>query len=272
MAQPDVSLLPGRTVIAVGGEDRHRFLDGLLTAGVEDLAPGDLRYGALLTPQGKIITDMMIFGEADRIVLDVPSEGAADLVRRLSLYKLRADVTVRETDEVVLIGFGDEVRESAAHDPRAPTLGVRFVAPAESGEVNVPVLDRYFAARVAAVVPDAPDDIRLGEAFPHDANMDLTGGVDFKKGCFVGQEVVSRMRHRGTARRRTVAVRGEGPLPDAGEAFTVNGKPVGQMGGGRGGSGLAVLRIDKVAGHVEAGGVRFDVSVPDGAPFSLATD
>jgi len=256
------SALPGRTVIAVGGEARVAFLEGLLSCKVEDIAPGELRYGALLTPQGKIVSDMFLHAEADRIALDVPSEAAGDLARRLSMYKLRAPVTVEETGEAVVIWTGPE-------DPRAPGIGGRTVGPADT-PADAEAVARYHAARVARGVPDAVLDFTLGDAFPHDVNMDVSDGVDFRKGCFVGQEVVSRMRHRGTARRRTVIVEADADLPETGAAITVEGREAGRLGTVAGRAGLALVRIDRVGGTAEAGGVPVRVRVPAGAPFALS--
>ena len=258
-----VGVLPGRSVIAVSGADRARFLDGLLSCEVEALQPGSLAYGALLTPQGKVVADMMVFCEADRIALDVPEGAADELARRLAMYKLRAAVDVARTDEVVLVGDGE-----GSPDPRASGLGRRAIA--SGGSSNEAALANYARARIAAGVPDAVVDFPLGDIFPHDANMDLTGAVDFAKGCFVGQEVVSRMRHRGTARRRTVIVEGEAALPATGTALTVAGKEVGRLGTVEGRDGLAMVRIDKLGRTAEAGGVALSVRVPSGAPFTLA--
>jgi len=267
--EADTTRLAARSVIVVAGEARLRFLDGLLTVATHALAPGELRYGALLSPQGKILSDMMILVREDSVALDVPAEAAADLVKRLSMYKLRAAVSVEPGVEAVGVTFGSA---PAAHeDPRAPGLPRRIIAEAQDLAVSEPALAGYTAARVHAGVPDAVVDFDLGDAFPHDVNMDVTGGVDFHKGCFVGQEVVSRMRHRGTARRRTVIVESDGmPLPAPGTAVTVDGRAVGRLGSSHEGTGLAVVRIDRVARRAEADGVALSVRVPDGAPFALA--
>ena len=128
----------------------------------------------------------------------------------------------------------------------------------------------YTSARIEAGVPDAGADFVLGDAFPHDANMDHTGGVDFAKGCYVGQEIVSRMKHRGTARRRTVIVDGAGPLPEPGTGLDVAGRTVGRLGSSLGDKGLAIVRIDRVSGEVSAEGVPLAVTPPPGASFELA--
>ncbi|MEM9222206.1 MAG: folate-binding protein [Pseudomonadota bacterium] len=264
-----ISRLPGRSVIRVGGEERLKFLDGLLSVGTAEAEPGTMLYGALLTPQGKIISDMMVFVDAETVALDVPSSAASDLMRRLSMYKLRAAVALEKSDETVAVTFAPT--EGARVDPRGEGLGFRLLSDTPIDERD-DILARYASARIAAGVPDGAADFGLGEAFPHDVNMDLTGGVDFKKGCFVGQEVVSRMRHRGTARRRTVIVRGSQPLPPPGTALTANGKPVGQLGSAVGNDGLAIVRIDRVVGEAEADGVALTLRLPEGAPFTFAAE
>jgi len=265
----DLSRLADRAVLRVGGPERLAFLDGLLSTATDTLQPGDLAYGALLSPQGKILTDMMVFADADDVALDVPAAARAELIRRLTLYKLRAAVTLAETDEAVAVTFAD--RPGARPDPRGEGLGRRLIAPADAPE-DPDVLARYTEARIARGVPDAGVDFVLGDTFPHDVNMDLTGGVDFKKGCFVGQEVVSRMRHRGTARRRTVIVEADAPLPETGTEITAAGRPAGRLGTRLDARGLALVRIDRIAagGAAEADGVALKVRVPDGARFALA--
>ncbi len=257
------SALPGRAVISVSGADSARFLNDLLTVQVAELAPGGLAYGALLSPQGKILTDMMIFRQEDRFALDVPEEAADDVIRRLTMYKLRAAVDVARTGEHVAISADD-----GAPDPRAPGLLNRVLA-ADAAPEGGEALGAYTAARIAAGVPDAVADFPIGDTFPHDANMDLTGGVNFHKGCYVGQEVVSRMRHRGTARRRIVLVSGADPLPAPGTALTSGGRAVGRMGTSRGGQGLALVRIDRTDGTAEADGITVTLAPPPGAPFTL---
>ena len=250
-----MAILTDRAVVEVLGEGRIPFLDGLLSCDME--RPDGPLYGALLTPQGKIVADMVVFREAERVALDVPAVAADDLVRRLMLYRLRAPVTIRRTAEVVLAGAG------GPPDPRG-ALGARAIAAAGSGERTA-----YDLARTELCIPAATIDFALLEAFPHDANMDVSGGVDFAKGCFVGQEVVSRMKHRGTARRRTVRVAADAPLPPTGTPLTLAGKPVGRLGTVVGTRGLALVRIDRVGAEAEAGEVPVRLSPPDGAPFAL---
>ena len=254
--------LTDRSVVEVSGADRLGFLDGLLTCATRDLAPGSLTYGALLTPQGKILTDLFVHTREDHLFLDLPASVADDILRRLTMYKLRAAVNVAATDARVLVSADD-----APADPRGAGLGGRTVGAGEPGPAEA-----YDTARIAAGVPDAVVDFELGSAFPHDANMDLTGGVDFRKGCFVGQEVVSRMRHRGTARRRTVVVDADAPLPETGADISVDGRVIGRLGTVVGRRGLAIVRIDRTTGSADAGGVPVRLTPPPGAPFTLSAD
>ncbi|WP_226574783.1 CAF17-like 4Fe-4S cluster assembly/insertion protein YgfZ [Acuticoccus sediminis] len=252
--------LNDRSVVKVSGGDRLTFLDGLVTCATEGLAPGSLAYGALLTPQGKVLTDLFVHTRDDHLFLDLPTSALADILRRLNMYKLRAAITFEETDAGVILGEGPD-------DPRAPGIGGRSIGTGEEAAA-----DAYHAARIEAGVPDAVIDFILGDTFPHDANMDLTGGVDFKKGCFVGQEVVSRMRHRGTARRRTVIVAADAPLPATGAEITAGSRVIGRLGTVVGTGGLAIVRIDRVKDELKAGDVPVRLTVPPGAPFSLASE
>ena len=258
------SALPGRAVISVGGEARVSFLEGLLSCRVDPIEAGELRYGALLTPQGKITCDMFLHAfPGERIALDVPEDAAADLAKRLGMYKLRAAVTVERSDEIVVIGEGPA-------DPRAEGIATRAIRPAGAAGVDEQAVAAYHAARVARGVPDAVHDFALGSPFPHDVNMDITGGVDFHKGCFVGQEVVSRMRHRGTARRRTVIVEADADLPPTGATLMVDGREIGHLGTVAGRAALALVRIDKARPAAEVDGVHVRVRAPERAPFSVA--
>lgn len=269
MASSSISPLPDRTVITLAGRHRLRLLEGLLTCRVDDLEPGTLRYGALLTPQGKIVTDMMIFTFDDYVQLDVPSIAADDLSRRLTMYRLRAEVSIEKTAEVVVVSPHTADSEGWT-DPRSSTLGSRRIL---DKAPDVPeVVTAYHEARIAGGFPETGTDYPANEMFPHDVNMDMSGAVDFQKGCFVGQEVVSRMRHRGTARRRTVLAAGDGPLPASGTPITSNGKPAGVLGSSVGAKGLAIVRIDRAGSHAEVEGVSLTLSVPQGAPFALSGD
>jgi folate-binding protein YgfZ len=270
-AQLAASALGDRGVVEVAGDDAPSFLQGLVTNDVLGLG-GEARYAALLTPQGKILFDFLVVGNptasAPRYYLDCPSALAADLVKRLSLYKLRAKVTVVDCSDTlgVIATWGasredlglaaDDVRADYA-DPRREGLGRRLIVarttfPALPGAVREAgaVYERH---RIELEIPKGGVDFAYADAFPHEANFDRLHGVDFKKGCYVGQEVVSRVEHRGLARKRIVGVRFAGEAPPAGAAVTAGEVDLGIMGSSAEGMGLALLRLDRVETAVAAG-------------------
>jgi folate-binding protein YgfZ len=281
------ALLPDRAVVKVTGDDARRFLHGLVTADVETLQPGAARFGALLTPQGKIIADFVIVADADGFFLDCPQAPAEALAARLTMYKLRAKVTVADLSKdlgVIAVWDGGPAAASAPGypDPRLPALGLRMLLPPAraadtAAQLGAELVDAaaYEAHRIAHGVPQGGLDFVYGDAFPHEADMDQLAGVDFGKGCFVGQEVVSRMQHRGSARTRVMPVRYDGLAPDPGVPVTAGEKTVGRMGSSAGGRGLALLRLDRIAdaaGHglpLTAGGVTLRVGKPDWARFAM---
>jgi folate-binding protein YgfZ len=283
------ALLPDRGVVKVAGADAAKFLDGLITADLDKVAAGTARYAALLTPQGKIIADFIVVKAAEdaHYFLDCPRALAPTLVQRLNFYKLRAKVIVEDLSETLgVLAVWDGAPASGPGlsyaDPRLPALGLRCMIPphiadkasAELGATLVDAAD-YEAHRIALGVPRGGSDFIYNDAFPHEADMDQLGGVDFEKGCFVGQEVVSRMEHRGTARTRVVPVAFDGPPPEAGVTVTAGETSLGMMGSGSGniGRGLATLRLDRVADAMAnatpliAGGITIRPVKPGWARF-----
>ena len=263
------AFLPDRGVVKVTGSDARDFLNGLLTTDVTLLRPGLGRFGALLTPQGKITTDFLITeapaGHGGGFLIDCPLVLAQALAEKLGFYRLRAKVSVENLSEslgVLAAWDGDPALKPdlAFADPRNAALGWRILVPEElapkaAGLIRAEMADStaYDAHRIALGVPRGGLDFIYGDAFPHETNMDRLHGVDFDKGCYVGQEVVSRMQHRGTARTRTVRVILDGGAPEPGEMLLAGGKPVGTMGTTAGHRGLALIRIDRTADALEAG-------------------
>jgi len=263
------AFLPDRGVVKVSGDGARDFLNGLVTTDVALLRPGLGRFGALLTPQGKIVTDFLITeapsGHGGGFLIDSPRALAQGLADKLGFYKLRAKVAVENLSDslgVVAAWDGDPLvkPDLAFADPRHPALGWRILVPEELAQkvadlIGAEMVDgsAYEAHRIASGVPRGGLDFIYGDAFPHETNMDRLHGVDFDKGCYVGQEVVSRMQHRGTARTRTVRVLLDGPAPEPGAAVVAGDKPVGTMGSAAGGAGLALLRIDRAADALQAG-------------------
>jgi folate-binding protein YgfZ len=263
--------LDDRGVIEIRGEDAARFLHNLVTNDVAGLAAGDARFAALLTPQGKILFDFLVFAAPDgSFLLDCPLSLADDLLRRLTLYRLRAKVAVaNRSGDLEVVAFPDaDARPDAAAlalapDPRARALGWRAIA--EKGKIAAPGdAAAYEARRIRAGVPKGGVDFAYGDAFPHEADMDLFAGLDFGKGCYVGQEVVSRMKHRGLVRKRVTPYRAAGGEPGPGQSIRAGDAEIGVTGSAAGDAGLALVRLDRLAEAAErgdaptAGGVALD--------------
>ncbi len=281
MTERRVARLTRRGVIAVGGEEAARFLNDLVTADVSVVAPGRAVYAGLLTPQGKVLFDFIVFRDGERFLFDLARESAADFAKRLVFYRLRAKVTIEpllDDREVLAIwdGGDPDVVGVTAPDPRLAALGWRAIVPAgallPAGCAEATVAE-YDAHRVALGVPEGGVDFGFGEAFPHDLDMDQLAGVDFTKGCYVGQEVVSRMEHRGTARRRIVIVNGPAPMPPVGTPITAAGRPIGQMMSAAGDTGIALVRLDRAKEamdaslEITAGASAITLSLPGWARF-----
>jgi folate-binding protein YgfZ len=279
------AFLRDRGVVKVSGEDARNFLNGLVTTDLTELKPGLGRFGALLTPQGKIITDFLITeassGHGGGFLIDAPRALSQALADKLGFYKLRAKVSVENLSDglgVLAVWDGEPaVRPDLSFaDPRHAALGWRILVPEELKQkvadlIGADLVDdtAYEAHRIASGVPRGGLDFMYGDAFPHETNMDRLNGVDFGKGCYVGQEVVSRMQHRGTARTRTVKVVLDGPSPEAGATILAGDKAVGTMGSTAGENGLALIRTDRVADALDAGlpltagGVGLRLAEPD---------
>lgn len=279
------AFLPDRGVVRVSGEDARKFLDGLVTTNVKLVQPGLGRFGALLTPQGKIIADFLVTEAPEAhgggFVFDVPLALAQAFATKLGFYKLRAKVTVENISSqlgvlVVWDGIPTVKPDLAFADPRDPQLGWRLFVPDDlvdetAAAIGAEVSDSeaYEAHRITCGAPRGGVDFIYGDAFPHETNMDRLHGVDFDKGCYVGQEVVSRMQHRGTARTRTVRVKLGGSVPEIGLPVSAGDKSVGTMGSSANGLGLALLRIDRVSDALDAGltltagGLPLSIVAPD---------
>lgn len=279
------AFLPDRGVIKVAGEDARNFLNGLITTDLDKLKPGLGRFGALLTPQGKIIVDFLITeapaGHGGGFLIDCPKALADGLATKLKFYKLRAKVTVDNlsNDLGVLAAWDGQLAaqpDLAFADPRNAELGTRILIPEDlkqklSDLIGAELVDAadYEAHRIALGVPRGGLDFMYSDAFPHETNMDRLAGVDFDKGCYVGQEVVSRMQHRGTARTRSVKVLLEDSSPEAGVSVMAGDKSVGTMGSSAQGKGIALVRIDRVADALDAGqpltagGLALKLAEPD---------
>ena len=283
------AILPDRGVVKVAGDDARKFLNGLVTCDMARVTPAAARFAALLTPQGKIIVDFIIAEAAAEdgggFFLDCPRALAAALVEKLNFYKLRAKVICEDLSEVLgVMAVWDGTAETeyglCYADPRLPALGSRIMLPPQTAneaaaDLGATLTDAsaYEAHRICLGVPRGGADFMYGDTFPHEADMDQLVGVDFDKGCYVGQEVVSRVQHRNSARSRVVPVTYDGPAPLGGLPVTAGDKQIGMFGSAAAGNGLALMRLDRFAEAqaaglaISSGGVDLKPHRPDWARF-----
>jgi len=288
------ALLPDRGIVKVSGDDARKFLNGLATCDMARVTPAAARFAALLTPQGKIIVDFIVAEapaeDGGGFFLDCPRALAAALVEKLNFYKLRAKVVCEDLSEalgVMAVWGGTATTEYGLcyADPRLPALGNRVVLPphvaAEAAAdlgATLAEADAYEAHRIALGVPRGGADFIYGDTFPHEADMDQLAGVDFDKGCYVGQEVVSRVQHRNSARNRVVPFLYDGPAPLGGLPVVAGEKEIGMFGSAAQGRGLALVRLDRVADAqaagqtISSGGVSLTPRKPDWARFDWPKD
>jgi folate-binding protein YgfZ len=274
-----MALLSDRGVVRLAGGDAAKLLQGIVTNDMALLERQAAIHGGLLTPQGKILFEFFIVKAADGYLLETDRDSTAELIKRLKLYRLRASVDIAEdSDYRVLALWGTPAPHwppmadtFAFPDPRRPELRARILTrstqPAElAAAVGASTVDalEYHAHRIALGVPEGGKDYALGDTFAHEANFDLLNGISFSKGCFVGQEVVSRVQHRGTARKRIVQIEGDAPL-HSGAEVTAGTASIGVIGSVSGRRGLALLRVDRAAEAqaksepLAANGVRISV-------------
>ena len=261
MSTTVVALLDRRGVISLTGPDAVDFLDNLVTSDLTGMTVGEARFGGLLAPQGKILFEFFALRTGDGWLLDTLADRIGDLVKRLTMYKLRAKITLADVS--------DQYRIAAAWGPTAPTidggwsyidprhseLGRRLIVPREKLEslsTEVVPAAIYDERRVTLGIAEGGLDYALGDAFPHEANYDRLNGVSFTKGCFVGQEVVSRMQNRTLVRKRVAMITGTEPLA-TGTEIRLGAAVIGAVGSVAGPHGLALLRIDRAAEAADKG-------------------
>jgi folate-binding protein YgfZ len=282
-----IAVLADRGVVGVTGEDAEKLLQGIISNDMDLLADRPAIHAALLTPQGKILFDFFVVKVSDGFLLEAAVDKVADLAKRLSLYRLRAKVEIRErTQRYRILALWGGPHEPPLRpgvtlfpDPRLPALGLRALAEiptasehawASQGEPE----QEYHRHRIALGVPEGGKDYAFGETFPHEADLDQLDGVSFTKGCFVGQEVVSRMQNRANVRKRILPVVGEAPLR-AGAEITAGAALIGAVGSVADKDALALVRLDRAAeaaakgDRLLAGGVAIALRKPDWARFEL---
>ena len=273
-AEPLIAHLKTRAVIAVSGADARNFLQGLLTQEVETLAVGELRFGALLSPQGRLLFDLFLLGSEDGVWLDVAADQSEALVQRLTMYRLRAKVELSAADAGVYVAFGplpSVIPEAAQRlsgtqgwrgDPRLSALGWRaygtFAANAAEAD--------YDTHRLSLGVPGSAD-WGTDKTYPIEADFDLLNGIDFGKGCFVGQETTSRMKRRGIIKSRMLPITFDGPAPAPGTEVLAGELRAGEVLSGVNGRAMALVRLDRAVGSaLKVDGRPAHVETPDWMP------
>ena len=291
MADTRIALLPDRGVVRVTGEDAGKLLQGVVTNDMGLLESQPALHAGLLTPQGKILFDFFVVRASDGFLLETARDKAAALADRLMLYKLRAKADIRDvSSDYTVAAIWGGTYQPRGHgkspllfvDSRLAGLGSRELVTIGSDwalaneQADSATRDEYHAHRIGLGVPEGGKDFVFGDTFPHEALFDQLNGVSFTKGCYVGQEVVSRMQNRGTARKRVVPVVGERALPEPGAAIAAGGIEIGTLGSVAGAHGLALVRLDRAGEFADrgetlrAGVVPVHIVLPSWATFSLA--
>ena len=299
MAKPHYVLLEDRSILAVAGEDRRDFLQGLISNDVNKVAAGRAIHAALLTPQGKYLHDFFIAELAETLLLDCEGGRLADLKRRLALYKLRSKVALEERGEAWVVaalfgdgiapalGLGDDAGTAVPFaggvvfvDPRLAAAGARAIVPREDA---APALKNagfeaataadYDALRLGLGLPDGSRDLPVDKAILLENGFDELGSVDWNKGCYMGQELTARTKYRALIKKRLVPVTLDGPAPEPGTPILLEGKDAGEMRSARDSRGLALMRLEaleqaaKSGSEFTVGMVRVSPHKPDWADF-----
>jgi hypothetical protein len=270
MTESRFAVLEDRGILAVGGPDRASFLQGLVSNDTTRVSGERAVYAALLTAQGKYLHDFFMVEYGETIWLDTEAARLADLKRRLSIFRLRAKVTLDERPDLAVAAvFGDAALRlpdelGAARplgdgmvfvDPRFMPLGARAILPRDDirrALTEMGALETDFAAydrlRLGHGIPDGSRDLVLDKSILLESGFDELNGVDWQKGCYIGQELTARTKYRGLIKKRLLPVRIDGPAPEPGTIITLNGHEAGEMRSSRDGIGLALLRLEAVAG------------------------
>ena len=257
-----IAALPERAVIAVTGEDRAAFLQGLVSNDVANALPGQAVWAALLTPQGKWLADFFILSDGERLLMDCERAQSAMLRQRLSRYRLKSRVELRETEMHVFAAWDGEPDAAglAARDPRLPEAGWRIVS-TDPIPTNA-TLDDWDQHRLSLGLPDGSRDMEAEKSVLLEAGFDELHGVSWTKGCYMGQELTARTKYRGLVKRRLVPVRIEGTVPPPGAAILHDGREVGTMRSAQGQRGMALLRLEALKNTLISGETTVTPLVP----------
>jgi hypothetical protein len=263
-----------RGIVRIAGEDAQKLLHDTLTANFRSPFDGRGKWWALLTPQGKVMFAGLVAERDDAYWFELPAADIAAFVKRMTLYRLRAKVEIEDLSETHALGWSADTPSTNSGftyaDGRAESLGTRVIAPISEAETWTGDAAAFEAARIRAGIIDVGVDVPQSDVFPHDIGMDQTGSIDFKKGCFVGQEVVSRMQHKSKLRKRPVLVHAEVELTP-GDTVTSADKPVGEIVAAHGGHGVMVARLDRVKDALACtiGDVAVSLEVPGWASYDF---
>jgi tRNA-modifying protein YgfZ len=290
MTQTKIALLPDRGVVSVEGDDAEKLLQGYFTNDMKVFADQSAMYTALCTPQGKVQFDLFVVKTPTGFLLETGRDQTPALVDRIDRFKLRAKAEIKDvsSDYTVAAIWGGPYEPHGRGkqpiwfaDPRLPEMGYREFVTVGSDwalagdQADSATADEYHVHRISLGVPEGGKDYPLGDTFPHEALFDQLNGVSFKKGCFVGQEVVARMQYRTITRKRVVPLAGEAALPESGTPVVADGVEIGKLGSVEDGRALALLRLDRAAEFGEkgvqllAGTVPVEIKLPSWANFSL---
>lgn len=264
-----IAHLPERGVVALAGKDRVGFLQGLVSNDIPAVAPGNAVWAALLSPQGKWVADFFVLTDGGRLLLDCERDQASDIIARLSRYKLRSQVELRAISGELSVyaawnGKPQEIPAGAilSRDPRLPEAGWRILSPIPLAGVNAGAAD-YDRHRLSLGLPDGTRDLEPEKTLLLEAGFDELHGVSFSKGCYLGQEMTARTKHRGLMRRRLVPVAVlHGDLPAPGAPIISGAKDAGTMRSGRDGHGLAFLKMEALEGPLRSGETDLVLRIP----------
>jgi folate-binding protein YgfZ len=261
-----------RALFRFSGPDAHKLVNDVVTGEMPSV-PGWANWWALLSPQGKILAEGLAVWRDEALWLDTHISVADDFFKRMRMYRLRAKAEIDDLRETHRVGFSADDVPGAARDRLGPVqLGWQVIAPVAEAESWVKDDSAYHAVRIAAGILHQGNDFAANDAFAHDLGMDILEGIDFAKGCYVGQEVVSRMKHRGTARRRPVIVHGINA--ESGSAVMANGREAGTIGQVVNGKAVAIVRLDRITdpGAVSVGDKLVQLELPGWATYKFGEE
>jgi tRNA-modifying protein YgfZ len=265
------TLLADRGILAVSGDDRVNFLQGLISNDTTRLAPGRAIYAALLTAQGKYLHDFFMIERDGAILLDAEAARIADLKRRLSMYRLRAKVAIDELPDLAVAAvFGGNLPDLAVPDPRLPALGGRVILPRDALRATLAALGlvetgfaEYDRLRLGLGIPDGSRDLVVDKSILLESGFDELNGVDWQKGCYIGQELTARTKYRGLIKKRLFPVHIDGAAPEPGTILTLDGKEAGEMRSSLGDIGLALVRLENADAPLVAGDATVRATAPE---------